>query len=46
MKVIRMEVENDVWKMRKLERSEDAGNCVNKEVGISGSGGTCPTRIV
>ena len=36
----RMEVEIDV------ERSEDVGNCVNREVGISGSGGTCPTRIV
>ena len=22
-------------------RSEDVGNCVNREVGISGSGGTC-----
>ena len=33
--------------MRKLERSEDVGNCVNREVKISGSGaGTCPTRIV
>ena len=42
----RMEVEIDVWEVRKLERSEDVGNCVNREVGISGSGGTCPTRIV
>ena len=41
----RMEVEIDVWEVRKLERSEDVGNCV-REVGISGSGGTCPTRIV
>ena len=24
----------------------DVGNCVNREVGISGSGGTSPTRIV
>ena len=42
----RMEVEIDVWEVRKLERSKDVGNCVNREVGISGSGGTCPTRIV
>ena len=42
----RMEVEIDVWEVRKLERSKDAGNCVIREVGISGSGGTCPTRIV
>ena len=25
----RMEIEIDVWEMRKLERSEDVGNCVN-----------------
>ena len=31
----RMEVEIDVWEVRKLERSEDVGNCVNREVGIS-----------
>ena len=42
----RIEVEIDVWEVRKSERSEDVGNCVNREVGISGSGGTCPTRIV
>ena len=36
----------DLWEVRKLERSEDVGNCVNREVGISGSGGTFPTRIV
>ena len=29
----RMEVEINVWELRKLERSEDVGNCVNKEVG-------------
>ena len=29
-----------VWKVRKLERSEDVGNCVNREVGIPGSGNT------
>ena len=34
----RMEVEIDVWEVRKLERSEDVGNCVNREVGISVSG--------
>ena len=33
----RMEVEIDVWEVRKLERSEDVGNCVNREVGILGS---------
>ena len=44
--ISRMEVEIDVWEVRKLERSEDVGNCVNREVGISGSGGTCPTRNV
>ena len=42
----RMEVEIDVWEVKKLEISEDVGNCVNREVEISGSGGTCPTRIV
>ena len=42
----RMEVEIDVWEVRKLERSEDVGDCVNREVGISRSGGTCLTRIV
>ena len=43
----RMEVEIDVWEVRKLERSwKGVGNCVNREVGISGSGGTFPTRIV
>ena len=42
----RMEVEIDVWEVRKLERNEDIGNCVNREVGISVSGGTCPRRIV
>ena len=34
----RMEVKIDVREVRKLERSEDVGNCVNREVGISGSG--------
>ena len=42
----RMEVEIDVWEMRKLERSEDVRNFVNREVGISGSGEENPTRIV
>ena len=41
----RMEVEIEVWEVKKLERSEDVGNYVNREVGISGRG-TCPTRIV
>ena len=41
-----MEVKIVVWEVRKLERSENVGNCVNREVEISGSGGTCPTRIV
>ena len=41
-----MEVEIDVWEVIKLEKSEDVGNCVNREVGISGIGGTGPTRIV
>ena len=44
--MIVMEVEIDMWEVMKLERSEDVGNCVNREVGISGSGGTCPTWIV
>ena len=35
-----MEIEIDVWEVRKLERGEDRGNFVNREVGISGSGGT------
>ena len=30
--------ESDLWEVRKLERSEEVGNCVNREVGISGSG--------
>ena len=33
-----MEVEIDVGEVRKLERNQEVGNCVNKEVGISGSG--------
>ena len=41
-----MEVEIDVWEVRKLESSKDVGNCVNMEVGISGNGGTCPMRNV
>ena len=36
-----MEVDIDVWQVRKLERSEDVGNCVNREVGVHALRGLC-----
>ena len=41
----RMEVEIDVWEVRKLERSKDVGNCVNREVGVHDLQGLCDEKL-
>ena len=41
----RIEIKIDVREVRKWERSEDVGNCVNREVGISGKWGHMPYEV-
>ena len=40
-----MEVEIDVWEVKKLERSEDVGNCVIREVGVHTLQGLCDEKL-